>query len=637
MSRRNINVCNLFKIWFLLLVAGSGHTYAQEKITHLDEVEIVAGELSRFGAGAFISEVDSSVIKNYGRQSLAELLVNNTSANIKQYGSGQLASISFRGTGAGHTSVRWNGLQVGYPFLGQADFSVIPLEFIDEVSLLHGSASARYGTGAIGGLVDLQSGEPLGGLNIMLHQSVGSFGSSNSALQFSEAKGNGYVRIGGFYNHSNNNFKVRSSNGDYLGRQENANYFLSGGILEAGYQLGNAGTLEIKMQQASTNRNLQPSIGSNSLVTNQRDENLWASVAFERDHAASNLKLQYGYLFDRINFEGSVTDSRQNIFQGSYDFDVSHMLSLEVGSNATWVNVLTPNYDNGEAQETRMGIFVSAQLQPTNKLEASINLRQSFATGYSVPFTPSLGLSYLLNRSENWRFKLRGQVSKGYRVPTLNDRFWVPGGNPDLEPEESVNAELGFDLTQGKAFWVHMTTYKMWVTNWILWEDQGVFWSPENAQKVEGDGIELDIGYHQAFGKVHAKYWLNYAYTKSTNMEARNVYDHTVGKQLAYVPFHNANAHTQWSLNEWSALLTAQFTGKRYTSNDNDNSVPEYLLINLRASRSWVWNTWTLNAFLEANNLTNTNYQSVLNRAMPGINFSAGIRINFNKPNNELN
>lgn len=618
-------------VLILTLLLVCYHTvFAQERVTQLQEVEILAEKLSKFGVGASITELDSTLLKNYGRQSLADVLATTSSVYLKQYGAGMLASISFRGTGAGHTNVRWNGLQVGYPFLGQADFSTIPMEFIGDVSLLHGSSSARYGTGAIGGLVNLTNKVPQQGLTASINQSVGSFGTTNTFLQLTKAGGKGYVRLAGLYNRSDNNFKVRYSSGEPLDRQTNANYGVKGGLLEAKYNLTERSSLQLNIQNTYTDRNLQPSIGAVS-SDNQKDQNLWSSLEFTQVLAQGELSLNYGYLFDQINFNGSITDSYQHVLQGAISTDLKPWLAIEAGGNSTWVEVQTPNYTSGSANELRGGAFVSVTLSSGNRFETSINLRQSFVSGYAIPFTPSIGVAYKLYDFNHWDVKLRSQLSKGYKVPSLNDRFWVPGGNPELLPEESVNAEVGLDITKGKHFWANTTAYKMWVDNWILWLPQGAIWSPENKRKVEGNGAEFELGIKQTLGKAKVRYWLTYAYTKSTNVEALDVYDRSAGKQLPYVPLHNGNINAQFQVKGWSCLVNGKFTGRRFTTTDNESYVPGYVLINLRFSKHMQWEYWAAHAYINLNNLTNTNYQSVSNRAMPGINLLAGIKISLNK------
>ncbi len=613
-------------------VLGINMSIAQHPLTELEEVEITATSLEKFGVGATTTKIDSTLIQNSNQASLAQLLSLQSPVYIKQYGAGMLSTISFRGTGASHTSVLWNGMQVGYPFLGQADLSLVPLDFVDEITLVHGSSSARFGTGAIGGIIDLQSHKPLNGIGVAINQSIGSFGITNSSIQLSQSGEKGYVKIGGYYKQSKNNFPYKSSSGKPLGNQENANFSLWGVQLASQYQFNQSNLLTLEAQVANADRNLQSSIGS-SASNNQKDKSLWSSLEYQHLLRRGVISVQYGFLFDEINYEGSITSSNQHKASALFDYDLSASFSIEVGANTTYIEVNTPFYDNGVGQENRTNLFGSILWLPVNKLNISLNLRQAFVTGYAIPFTPSLGIDFKVVKSPSWQLDLKGQLAKGYKVPTLNDRFWVPGGNLNLLPEESVNAEIGFDLKNisNTPFWVSGTVYQLWVDNWILWLPNGAVWSPENKRKVKGFGLEFETGVEKQLGNIQLKGWLNYAYTKSTNQEALDEYDRSAGKQLPYMPFHNGNITGQLNVGKWQFQANAVVTGKRFITADNETEVPGFALLNARTSYRFNMTNWSALLYLDANNVTNTNYQSIINRAMPGINFLAGVKINFNK------
>lgn len=605
--------------------------FAQEQIIELDEVEVIASPIKKFGVGANIFTIDSSIILTYAQTSLAQLLNTQSSVYIKQYGAGMLSTVAFRGTGAGHTSILWNGMQVGYPFLGQTDLSLIPIDFTDEINLVHGSASARYGTGAIGGIIDLQSNNPQNGFGLEVNQSFGSFGTMNSAFRISNSGKKGYIEIGGIYKKSKNNFLYRSNSGEPLGNQENSDYSFYGVQLESKYHINSVSFFLLSIQGINADRNLQPSIGSTA-SNNQKDQNLWSSLVYSYKLKSGVLKGQYGRLFDQINYNGSVTYSRQNNARVTIEYDFKNNLSTEIGLNSNWVEVVTPFYENNVANENRSNLYASISWRATNRLNTSLNLRQAFVTGYNVPFTPSLGFEYHVATSNFWKLYFEAQLAKGYKVPTLNDRYWVPGGNLELESEESLNAEIGFKFKNTRNFpvWIGVTTYQLWVKNWILWLPQAGIWSPENKQKVKGTGVEVESGFEKKMGPAQLKGWLNYAFTKSTNMEPLDQYDRSEGKQLPYVPFHNGNITWQLSINKWEFQINGVVTGKRFITSDNENEVPGYVLLNTRVGYDFHFSKWRLLAYLEGNNITNTNYQSIINKAMPGINFLGGLKINFN-------
>src|SRR5690606_15669306 len=114
--------------------------------------------LEKYAAGQQVIAFDQKLLKDYAGRSLGDLLQQNSGLYLRQYGEGMVASLTIRGTSAGHTAVFWNGLPVNSPSLGQSDFSLIPNGAVDQVAVHLGSTGALYGTDAIGGSVHLNSG-----------------------------------------------------------------------------------------------------------------------------------------------------------------------------------------------------------------------------------------------------------------------------------------------------------------------------------------------------------------------------------------------------------------------------------------------------------------------------------------------
>ena len=104
------------------------------------------------------TNLDAVITKSV--ENLAQLLQENSTVFIKSYGSGSLASVSFRGTGAGHTRVLWNGVSLNSPMNGQIDFSLYPTPFFDKVELHYGASGLIDGNGALGGSINLQNSLP---------------------------------------------------------------------------------------------------------------------------------------------------------------------------------------------------------------------------------------------------------------------------------------------------------------------------------------------------------------------------------------------------------------------------------------------------------------------------------------------
>ena len=111
-----------------------------------------------------ITVFDRAEIELTGLENVADLLRSTTYNTFGSYRErsganyGQIALVSLRGLGADRTAVLINGRRVpGNPFTGTAavDLNSIPLAAIERIEVLTDSASAVYGTDALGGVINV--------------------------------------------------------------------------------------------------------------------------------------------------------------------------------------------------------------------------------------------------------------------------------------------------------------------------------------------------------------------------------------------------------------------------------------------------------------------------------------------------
>ena len=98
------------------------------------------------------------------------------------------------------------------------------------------------------------------------------------------------------------------------------------------------------------------------------------------------------------------------------------------------------------------------------------------------------------------------------------------------------------------------------------------------------------------------------------------------GKQLMYVPLHKAMLATDINYHNWSVLGNLNYTGLRYTSNSETSSLDDFLLLQLALSRKLKLKENTLILSLRADNVTNSEYQTMAYRAMPPRGYTLSIR-----------
>jgi iron complex outermembrane receptor protein len=123
---------------------------------------------------------------------------------------------------------------------------------------------------------------------------------------------------------------------------------------------------------------------------------------------------------------------------------------------------------------------------------------------------------------------------------------------------------------------------------------------------------------------------LQYAFTPATQDQ---IYQNTLGQtgtQLFNTPLHSGVGFLQASLKGWLLSTQLQYTGLRYTSEDNLYALPAYALLHGSVSRSFSWRNTNLVLLFNLTNITNTRYQSILNRALPGRNYNLTLKIFWN-------
>lgn len=621
----------------VLIVGGNNYVLAQELPTvNLETVEIVNIRLSPFAIGASTTSLDSSFIDLEAAPNLADLITNYTSAAVKSYGNGMLSTISFRGTGPSHTAVLWHGINISYPMLGQSDLSLLSIALSEQVTIQSGTGTALYGSGALGGTISLSNAEPKIGTDISITQWFGSFGTFKNNIRASYASDKFFVKMATLWDQSNNDFEFANSTklGSPTEIQQGADYNILGTALEMGVALGEQGNLNISGQYFNADRNLQPSMNANSPTDNQTDENIRIRAKYLHKTAKISWNINYAYLHDVIGFNGSKTFANQQVLRAELEKNLYNWLSFNVAADYNFIQIKSPFYAVERTSENRTNIWASMLFNPMNRLLVSINLRQSFNPKYKIPFNPSLGAEYLLVNRSGHQLHIKTLVAKGFRVPTLNEQYWQPGGNMNLKPEDSYSAEIGLSgkSKKGLSFNYELTGYRMWVDNWILWRPQGSFWSPENVKHVDVYGLEASGSLEHVLAAAKIKWLGNYAFTKSINRTGIDQFDRSVDKQLAYVPIHRATISSITEWHSWSFLLNAAFTSQRFVTADNEKSLPEYLLLNLRLDKSLRKGKYLFKGHVNVNNVLNTNYQSIENKAMPGINYLVGITVSYFNP-----
>ena len=628
------------------------------------------------------TKLDSAILKENIALSMADALTFNTPVFVKQYGRATLSTVSFRGTGPSHTQVTWNGMRINNPMLGMTDFSMIPSYFIDDASLLHGTSSVSETGGGLGGLVKLSTAPAAAdGFGLQYIQGIGMFRTFDEFLRLTWGDERWQVSTRTVYQSSANDYKYRNRDkkeniyddemnivGSYYPTERNkSGAFDDVHVLqEVYYNTGKGDRFGLNAWYINSNRELPlltTDYADDTQFENRQREHTLRSV-LSWDHYRRNWKAAakagyvhswtaYDYRRDKGNgILEAMTRSRSRIntlygqADGEYSVGGKWFFTAGLLAHQHFVESADKNIIRQQGDKAVVGYdkgrieldgSLSAKWRPTERLGLSVVVREAmYGTSWS-PVIPAFFADCLLSRRGN--VVAKASVSRNYRFPTLNDLYFLPGGNPGLNSEQGVAYEAGLSFAVGKEGACTLSGSASWydqhIDDWILWLPTAKgFFSPVNIKKVHAYGVEIRADLAAALTR-ELKINLNgtFSWAPSINEgEPMSPADRSVGKQLPYEPEYSATATGRLSWRSWGLLYQFCYYSERYTMSSNDitltGRLTPYLMSNLSLEKglSLRWADLTLKGTV--NNLFNEEYLSVLSRPMPRMNaeFFIGIK-----------
>ena len=119
------------------------------------------------------------------------------------------------------------------------------------------------------------------------------------------------------------------------------------------------------------------------------------------------------------------------------------------------------------------------------------------------------------------------------------------------------------------------------------------------------------------------------AYNFSTSTYRKNLVGESeiLNKQLIYIPLHKVTETFFATKGKFYFMCAYSLTGKRFVLSDNSKSLPDYSKIDLFVGSSLKIQKIKLRIQVEAHNVLNAEYQSVLYYPEPGRTFSLNVLI----------
>lgn len=633
-------------------------------------------------AGTTRTDFSEKALKENVSLSFADVLSYNSSLFVKQYGRSSLSTVSFRGTSASHTQVLWNGMKINSPMLGMTDFSMIPSFFMESASLLHGTSSLQEVGGGLGGAVLLSSkGRQPEGFRLQYIQGLGSFRTADEYLKLSWGGDRWSSCTKVFLATSENRFSfvnkdkteiIYDGDMNVVETRHPVEEFDSGAyrdfhiMQELSYDARGGHLFSLAAWYINSFRELpQLSVDygkSSDYINEQRENTLRATASWTHGRSTGKTEASAGYTLTNLDYDYAriygngetsyLTQSRSKVntffVKGGIEQYLGDrwLLTGNLSAHGHFVessdirNTQRIGYDKAR---TELSAAASIKWKPVRSVGLSLSVREDVYGKHLSPLIPALNADWLI--SAEWGLFLKGSVSKNYRFPTLNDLYFMPGGNPDLKPESGFCYDAGYSLSRRFGDSLTLDADGSWfdsyIDDWILWVPNGAkkdFYTPMNVMRVHASGIEQRLSGEWTPGKDwNISFNGNFTWSPSINEgEPRSPADKSVGRQLVYIPEFSASFTAGVSYRGWSALWKWCWYSERYTMSSNEPTitgrVAPYLMNDLTLGKTLDTRLAGLSLSLAIKNLFNESYQSVLSRPMPGINceFFIGITPKFN-------
>lgn len=640
----------VFGILFVLCFIGLS---AQENVSwrlKLDTLEVQGKRIQRpegANVGTRTSTVSKTILEGNQTKSLSELLSDNSMVYIKSLGQGALATSSFRGTSSTHTRVNWNGININPPMSGSFDFSQIPVFFTDNVVLYHGNSYLGNGTGALGGSIDLGNqpdwNDRTKGRAFAEYGSYDTYTGGISA-RFVRKKAIYHTRL--YYQESENDYKYLNKvlkKDDFYEHRKEAAYKQAGFMQEAYFRPNEYSSVSANIWVQYGDRRLpQPIIVNVTQHEKQEDFSLkyymgydWAKGKhrFEAKSAFLLNTLQYDKWYSNDYFSNDENFNRSRTLHLSAAYNYTFSSRLILSASATYVNdgIDASSYSADGATRDVFSFQGSIRWSPFSFLTLNAQgmgevndgrFAPTYSGGAAISLVPGL-------------LTLKGNAAYNYKYPGLNDLYWEPGGNPDLQPEKGVSCDgtltLECPIGLSSSLKAEATYYWMNIDDWIMWlPTSNWFWEPRNVQNVLSHGLELLTEYEYEITDFRLKVGLNYTYSPSVNRERNFEEDATYRCQLPYIPKHKANARLAVDYKNASLTWQTAYTGVRYTTADESYETTDYTIHHLTVGYSFRFkNGCKLSPKVRIDNIANAYYESTQYYPMPLRSFSGSLLFVF--------
>jgi iron complex outermembrane receptor protein len=617
----------------------------------VEEVLIIEKRKLYKTIGTSVASVDSSQINALQGNSLNDIALNNQLFFAKIYGQGQLATAAVRGGAADQMAILWNGISIQNTMNGNLDFNLMPIEFIDEVELQYGGNSAKWGSGAITGNLFVNNINPLnrgsqlevGNATTSFENGIGLIQGMRNSIKYGYSKHNLAVKLRAFRFVNNNQFPFYNPFQDKIEHLQNSKVEQKGMLGEVYYKPAQNQEINLRLWLQDSDRQIPPIINITPTEIYQKDATFRLMADYQYSAKKWNLIARSAYFNENIVYNNlsyklysfSRAHTWSNEIEHHWYLHKNHSIMTRLFNYHSLANVKGTEGYGEERSQDRTGVFINYKSKFAKEkwqIESTLRLER-WQQKWLSP-TPFVGQSFQIF---SW-FHIFQNASLNYRLPTFNDLYWIPGGNPNLKEEKSYHTEIGLGLDKvlelgnnmSLQFKIQNAIYYTLVNDKIVWSPSNFgYYSAFNIRQVEMKGFDTRISSSLKLREWQISLSGNYDHNIAQTLKSEE--QNMIGKQLIFIPIQRSSVNLGLRYRNIEINCAHIFQGYRFIATDNSDFLPAYQLTNMNAGYYLKIKNAGFKINFQVNNLFNTSYVVLPARAMPLRNYQVSIVFNFNQ------
>jgi vitamin B12 transporter len=210
------------------------------------------GGIAADKVGSSVTVVTAQDIKNQQIRNGAEALRSLPGVSVSRSGtSAGLTQVRIRGAEGNHTLVLIDGIVANSATDGEFDFSDLSADDIERIEIIRGAQSGLYGSGAIGGVVNIITKGGKGPLTVTAKVEGGSMRTRDVALGISGGNDKGYVAMSGHVRESAGFNVATKADSNLPGFSDKEEARLASFSFKAGGKVGDAGHVDVVLKNIS--------------------------------------------------------------------------------------------------------------------------------------------------------------------------------------------------------------------------------------------------------------------------------------------------------------------------------------------------------------------------------------------------